>query len=209
MASAPQNGTARPHPDEQHNRRIDEHEAKTAQQVAAEENRRRQVDPTEFLTEEFTGTVTDIDVDRELPDDHPRQWNVGDLLGAHTSKQLALGQLTREEWAFEKTMDKARRHLLQMGYRRPGGAGEKCTGRTRERLTGGAGEERKLLTTDLDEQLDAAMEAKSQLRSGSIGGRTFRGITEAHVVTKKEGYGRDGGDSGGRLSRLTDFFLGG
>lgn len=208
MASA-RNGTARPHPDEQHDRRIDEHEAKTAQQVAAEENRRRQIDPTEFLSEEFTGTVTDIDVDRDLPEDHPKQWNVDALLGAHTSKQLALGQLTREEWSFEKTMDKARRHLLLMGFRRPGGAGEKCTGRVRDRLTGGSGEERELLTTDLDEQIDASMEAKSALRSGSIGGRTFRGITEAHVVTKKEGYERAGGDSGGRLSRLTNFFFGG
>lgn len=195
--------------DEEHNRRLESTEADTAFSAGLEQQRKQQVDPTEFLTEEFLDTVTELDVDRELPPDDEKQLNIEQKLGAHGSKQLALGNITREEYESQCKMDRARRRLMQMEYRRPAGTGSECTGGTRRRMTGGEGEERPRLTSDIDAQLDAGFEAKKSLRSGSIGGRLLSLLAEAHVVTRSEGFKRNTSDGGGYLSKITGGLLGG
>jgi len=200
------------HPDQDHDRQIEASEAETGLHIGMEEQRQGGLDPTEFLTEEFTETVTEADIGRDLPPDHPAKHNLEEKMGAHLSKQHALGNITREEYETEKVLDRMRRHLVQMNYRRQGGTGSKCTGRTRERMTAGNREEKPLLTTDLDDQLDEAFEIKSINRSGSIGGWLFSKIADIQVVSRSEGFKRDTGDSsgsGGVLSRVTGGLFGG
>lgn len=194
---------------EEHNRRVEASEAETAFSLGVDQQRQQQVDPTELISEEFLDTVTDLDVDRDLPDDDEKQLNIEQKLGAFGTKQLALGNITREEYERQTKMDKARRRLLQMEYRQPAGTGSECTGETRRRMTGGEGEERPRLTSDVDAQLDAGFEARKQLRSGSIGGRLLSLIAEAHVVTRSEGFKRSSDSGGGYLSKLTGGLLGG
>lgn len=198
----------RPSPDEEHNRGVDRAEHGTAQQVGAEHARASSPDPRELLSEEFIDTVTGADVARDLPDDHPAQHNVEDKLGGELSKQLALGQISKEEWEKQVLLDNARRHLLLMHYRRPGGTGDRCVEEVRRRYTGEAGGDKPRLTDDLETQIDAGYEAKKSLRSGAINGRTMRMVGEAHVVTRSEGFKRESGSSGGLLSKVTGGLLG-
>jgi len=87
------------HPDQEHDRRIEASEAETGLQIGAEQQRAQQIDPTEFITEEFTETVTEFDLGREeLTADHPKAHNVEGKLGAHSSNQHALGKITRSEY---------------------------------------------------------------------------------------------------------------
>ena len=172
-------------------------------QTAVEESRQQQVDPRELLTEEFIDAVTDPDLDPDLPDDHPGQRNIEQKMGALGSKQLALGNIGREEWREQKLKDKGRRHFLQMHYRRPAGIGAECTGRTHTRYTGGDGDERPKLTPDLDEQLDAAMQTRTMTRSGAVSGRILRLIGETQVVTRQEGYKQEAASEGGVLAKVT------
>jgi hypothetical protein len=192
-----------------HNRRTERAEMENAQRLGVEQGQQQQIDPRELLSEEFIGTVTDPDVDRDLPDEDPGQHNIEKKLGGHLSKQLALGVIDSEEHERESILDRARNRFLKMHYRRPGSIGSQCTGKTRERYTGGNGDSAELLTTDLDEQIDAAMDVRRMLRSRSIGGQGMRQITEAHVVTRSEGFKREtDAGGGGILSKVTGGLFG-
>jgi hypothetical protein len=183
-------------------------EHQTATQAGADRARSSGFDPQELMSEEWMDTVNDLDVDRDLPDEHPAQHNVEKKLGAHTSKQFGIGYISREEYEEENLKDRGRRRLMNSGFRRRGGSGAKCTGRTRERMTGDESDERPLMDADLSDQLDAGFEAKRMQRSGSVGGRRFKGSTEVQVVTKNEsGFDLDGGGSGW-ASKLTGGLLG-
>jgi len=196
-------------PEQAAQRKQQQVEHQTATQAGADRARSSGLDPRELLSEEWMDTVNDLDVDRELPDTHPAQHNVATKLGAHTSKQVGIGNISREEYESEQLKDRGRRRLLNSQYRRRGGTGAKCTGRTRERMTtGDQPTDRPLLTDDLSDQLDAAFEAKRMQRSGSIGGRRFAGSTEVQVVTKSEGGFEVDSGSGGMLSTLTGGLFG-
>jgi hypothetical protein len=199
---------AQPDPNEQVERRKEQTEHQTAQQTGAERARRSGLDPKELMSERWMDTVNDLDVDRDLPDAHPHQHNVGDKLGAHASKQIGIGYISQEEYETENTKDRGRRRLMNTSYRNRGGSGSKCKGRTRERLTGGEGGDLPLMTPDLSDQLDAGLEAKRYQRSGSVGGRRFKGSTEVHVVTENESSRDFGGDSSGLMSKFTGGLLG-
>lgn len=184
-------------------------EHSTAMQAGADRARSSGIDPRELMSREWMDTVNDIDVDRELPDEHPAQHNVEKKLGAHTSKQFGIGYISREEYDRENLKDRGRRRLMNSGFRRRGGTGSKCTGRTRARMTSGEADERPLMDADLSDQLDAAIEAKRMQRSGSVGGRRFKGSTEVQVVTRNDGgFDFDSGSSGGWASKLTGGLLG-
>ena len=187
------------------NREMDREEHRTGLQAGAEEARRGQIDPRELLSEEFIGEVTDMDVDRNVPDSHEDQTHIGRKLGSYQSKQTALGNISRQEWEAQKKLDKARRHLVRCHFRRPGGTGSKCTGATQKRMTSDGHDPKPVLTDDLDEQLDGAFEARTMLRSGAIGGRILRLIGEVTVNTRQDGFKEQtsSGD-GGLLSRFTD-----
>jgi len=178
-------------------------------QAGADRARSSGIDPRELMSEEWMDTVNDLDVDRNLPDEHPSQHNVEAKLGAHSSKQFGIGFLSREEYERENLKDRGRRRLMNSGYRNRGGTGSKCEGRTRERMTGGDADQRPVMDADLSDQLDAAMEAKRMQRSGSVNGRRFKGSTEVQVVTRNDG-GFDISDSssGGMLSKFTGGMLG-
>lgn len=184
-------------------------EHQTATQAGADRARSSGIDPRELMSREWMDTVNDLDVDRELPDEHPAQHNVEKKLGAHTSKQFGIGYISREEYDRENLKDRGRRRLMNSGFRRRGGTGSKCTGRARARMTGGEADERPLMDADLSDQLDAGFEAKRMQRSGSVGGRRFKGSTEVQVVTKNEGgFDLDGGGKSGWASKLTGGLLG-
>lgn len=184
-------------------------EHQTAMQTGADRARSSGIDPRELMSREWMDTVNDLDIDRDLPDEHPAQHNVEKKLGAHTSKQFGIGYISREEYERENLKDRGRRRLMNSGFRRRGGTGGKCTDRVRERMTGGEGDERPLIDSDLSDQLDAGFEAKRMQRSGSVGGRRFKGSTEVQVVTKNEGgFDLDTGKSGGWASKLTGGLLG-
>jgi len=190
---------------EQEQRRV---EHQTAQQTGADRARSSGFDPRELMTQEWMDTVNDLDIDRDLPDQHPAQHNIEKKLGAHTSKQFGIGYISDDEYEAENMKDRGRRRLMNSSFRRRGGSGSKCSGRTRERMTGGEGDERPLMDADLSDQLDAGMEAKRMQRSGSVGGRRFKGSTEVQVVTKSEGGFDVDGSSGGLLSKVTGGMLG-
>jgi len=97
-----------------------------------------------------------------------------------------------------------------MSFRRPGGTGSQCTGRTRARMTSGESSEKPMLTQDLDDQLDEAFEVKSMSRSASIGGWLLSKIADVHVVSRSEGFKHESGSSssGGMLSKVTGGLLG-
>lgn len=181
----------------------------TAAQAGAERARSSGFDPRELMSEQWMDTLNDLDIDRDLPDGHPKKHNVEQLLGAHTSKQMGIGYITREEYETENLKDRGRRRLVNSSFRSRGGTGSKCKGRTRERMTGGEADQRPVVDDDLAGQIDAAFEAKRMQRSGSVGGRRFKGSTEVQVVTKNDDKGLDfGGGSGGKLSKLTGGLLG-
>jgi len=184
-------------------------EHQTAMQTGADRARSSGIDPRELMSQEWMDTVNDLDVDRDLPDEHPSQHNVEEKLGGHTSKQFGIGYVSREEYEEENMKDRGRRRLINSSFRKRGGTGSKCTGRTRDRMTGGEADERPLMDADLSDQLDAAFEAKRMQRSGSVGGRRFKGSTEVQVVTRNDGgFELDGGSSGGLLSKFTGGMLG-
>lgn len=196
-------------PETAHERQKEQVEHQTTQQTAADRARSSGIDPRELLSEEWMDTVNDLDVERDLPDDHPQQHHVEEKLGAHKSKQLGIGYITREEYEEENTKDRGRRRLINSGFRRRGGTGSKCKGRARERITGGEGGSLPLMSPDLSDQLDAAFDAKRYHRSGSVGGRRFKGSTEVQVVTKNENSGVDFDKSSkGVLGKVTGGLLG-
>lgn len=195
-------------PQTAHDRRKDEVQHQSAAQAGADRARSSGIDPRELMSREWLDTVNDLDIGRELPDEHSAQHNIEQKLGAHTSKQIGIGYLNRDEYEEENLKDRGRRRLINSGFRRRGGTGSKCTGRTRERMTSGESDNRPVMDADLSDQADAGFEAKRMQRSGSVGGRRFKGSTEVHVVTKNEG-GPDFDDgSGGRLSKLTGGLFG-
>lgn len=201
------------HPEHDPNERFKREQAttehRTAQQAGADRAQRAGFDPRELMSEKWMDAVNDLDIDRELPDSHPQQHNVEKKLGAHTSKQVGIGHITREEYERENLKDRGRRRLMNSSFRTRGGTGSKCKGRTRERLTQGEGGDLPLMSPDLSDQLDAGFEAKKYQRSGSVGGRRFKGSTEVHVVTESEsGFDFDGGSSGGLMSKFTGGLLG-
>lgn len=195
-------------PNEQHNRQNRRAEHDAGQRVGAEQARQSGIDPRELMGREWIDAVNDLDVDRDLPDEDSAQHNVERKLGAHKSKQLGIGFITSEEYERENLKDRGRRRLMNAGFRRRGGSGAECKGRTRARLTGGEGDERPLMDADLSDQIDAAFEAKRYLRSGSIEGRRFRGSTEVQVVTRSDGFDFDSGGKKGLLGRFTGGLLG-
>jgi hypothetical protein len=196
-------------PEQQFERQKKGTEHSTAMQTGADRARSSGIDPRELMSREWMDTVNDLDVDRDLPDSHPSQHNVEKKLGAHSSKQFGIGYISREEYETENLKDRGRRRLMNSGFRKRGGTGSKCTGRTRERMTGGEADERPLMDADLSDQLDAGFEAKRMQRSGSVGGRRFKGSTEVQVVTRNDGgFDLDGGSSGGLLSKFTGGMLG-
>lgn len=191
-----------------HEAQKDQVQHRTAAQAGADRARSSGIDPRELMSREWLDTVNDLDLGRDLPDDHPLKHNVEEKLGAHTSKQHGIGYLTREEYEEENLKDRGRRRLMNSGYRRRGGTGSKCTGRTRARMTSGDSDERQVMDADLSDQLDAGIEAKRMLRSGAVGGRRFKGSTEVQVVTKNEGGVDFDEGSGGYLSKFTGGLLG-
>lgn len=195
-------------PNEQHQRQKDQVEHQSTTQVAADRARSSGIDPTELMSREWMDTINELDVGRDLPDDHPAQHNLEKKLGAHQSKQLGIGFLTREEYEEETLKDRGRRRLENTGYRTRGGSGSKCKGRTRERMTSGESDERPVMDSDLSGQMDAGFEAKRMLRSGSVGGRRFKGSTEVQVVNKNEGSSDFDSNSGGMLSKVTGGLFG-
>lgn len=197
-----------PDPEQQLEQTKHETEHQAAAQTGADRARSSGIDPRELMSREWLDSVNDLDLDRDLPTDHPRQWNIAQLLGAHGSKQLGIGYITREEYETSILRDRGHRRLLNSNYRRPGGTGSACTGRTRERMTGGEAPALPMMTADLSDQLDAAFDAKKHHRSGSVGGKRFRGSTEVQVVTKSEGDLDFGNDKNGLLSRVTGRMMG-
>lgn len=195
-------------PNEHFNRQNRRVEHDTAQRAGAERARQDGIDPRELMGREWIDAVNDLDVDRDLPNDDPAQHNVEKKLGAHKSKQLGIGFITREEYERENLRDRGRRRLMNSGYRRRGSSGSECKGRVRERMTGGEGDERPIMDADLSDQLDASFEAKRYLRSGSINGKRFRGSTEVQVVTRSDGFDLESGGKKGLLKRFTGGFLG-
>lgn len=195
-------------PDQAFKREQKRTEHQTATQAGAERARSSGIDPRELMSREWMDTVNDLDIDRDLPDAHSAQHNVKTKLGAHTSKQFGIGYISRKEYERENLKDRGRRRLINSGFRRRGGSGSKCSGRTRERMTGGESDNRPLMDADLSDQLDAGFEAKRMQRSGSVGGRRFKGSTEVQVVTKNEGGFDIESGSGGLLSKFTGGMLG-
>jgi len=193
----------RPTPEQMQSREMDREEHRTGMQAGVEQAQRGQIDPRELLSEEFIGEVTDLDVDREVPDDHEDQTHIGRKVGSYGSKQTALGNISKEEWLKQKKLDKARRHLVRCHFRRPGGTGSKCTGATQKRMTSDGHEPKPVLTDDLDEQLDGAFEARTMLRSGAIGGRILRLIGEVTVNTRRDQQ-NSSSESSGLLGSITD-----
>lgn len=201
---------ARDQPDqvERYARRTAEMDRNAATQVGRDRAQRAGFDPRELLSEKWLDTVNDLDVDRQLPNEDPLQHNIEEKLGAHRSKQFGIGYISHDEYEEERLKDRGRRRLMNMSYRRRGGTGAKCTGRTRERMTGGEANQSPRMSADLSDQLDAGVEAKRMQRSGSVHGRRFKGTTEVQVVTSNES-GPDLDDSGGGLlTRFTGGLLG-
>lgn len=195
-------------PNEAHNRSNRRTEHDVGQRTGADRARQQGIDPRELMGREWIDAVNDLDVDRELPNEDPAQHNVEQKLGAHKSKQLGIGFIDREEYERENLKDRGRRRLMNSGFRRRGGTGTECKGRTRARMTGGEGDGRPLMDADLSDQLDAAFEAKRYLRSGSINGKRFRGSTEVQVVTRSDGFDFESSGKKGLLNRFTGGFLG-
>jgi|GEM_PF-2880971 len=196
-------------PEAEAQRRQEEMDRQAANRAGADRAQRAGLDPRELMSREWLDTVNDLDVDRDLPDHHDAQHNVEAKLGAHTSKQFGIGYITREEYEEENLKDRGRRRLINTGYRRRGGSGAKCTGRTRQRMTGGESDERPRMDADLSDQLDAGMEAKRMQRSGSVAGRRYKGSTEVQIVTRNDDGGVDfSGSDGGYLSKFTGGMLG-
>lgn len=194
-------------PEAEHERKKEQTEEATAMQTGAAQARDL-VNQELHRTKQFVEEVTGADLDRDLPDDDPHQHNLEQLLGGQLSKQLALGYISREAYEREREKDKGRKLLLKQQFRgNTGGHGSKCTGRTRERMTGGRGDGRQPLTEDLDAQLDAAYEVKDAMRSGSINGQRSKSVTEAHVVTRNESQ-RESDDSQGIIGRTTSRLFG-
>jgi hypothetical protein len=195
-------------PEAEAQRREREMQTQTREQVAGDRARNGGFDPRELLSEKWIDAINDLDIDRDLPDEHPAQHNVEQKLGAHTSKQFGIGYIDRQEYEQENLRDRGRRRLMNASYRRRGGSGSKCTGRTRARLTGGESDERPRMDADLSDQLDAGFEGKRMQRSGSVHGRRFKGSTEVQVVTSNDNGGLELGGNDGWLSKFTGGFLG-
>jgi hypothetical protein len=181
-----------------------EHE--TGMGLAAEEARKKEFDPEELQSREFLEAFTDPDLDRDYPDEDDAQFNLEQFLSGELTQQLQFGQLTREEWREEKQMDKARELLALMQFASPTGLGAKCAGDTRDRMTGGTAGDHQPLTDDRRQQIRAAFEVRSIMRSGSINGRVLRGIFEAVAVARNEGFEFD--DDKGKLAKLTGGLVG-
>lgn len=123
------------------------------------------------------------------------------MFSAEFGRHIGLANISRERWEEERHMDRARAMMAKGEFRIEGRSGSKCTGEFRDIITDGDGSDRELLTDEYDRKIDAAFEERSMLRSLSIEGRGFRGITEAIVWSVTEGYDTDGdGDGGGLLS---------
>lgn len=195
-------------PNEHFNRQNRRVEHDTGQRVGAERARQQGIDPQELMGKEWIDAVNDLDVDRKLPNEDPAQHNIEKKLGAHKSKQLGIGFITRDEYERENLKDRGRRRLMNSGFRRRGGTGSECKGRTRARMTGGESDKRPLMDADLSDQMDAGMDAKRYLRSGSINGKRFRGSTEIQVVNRSDGFDLDTSGKKGLLNRFTGGFLG-
>jgi len=194
-------------PEAEHERQKEQTEEATAMQTGAAQARDL-VNQELHRTKQFVEEVTDPDLDRDLPDDDPHQYNLEQLLGGQLSQQLALGYISKDGYEREREKDKGRKLMLKQQFRgTAGGHGSKCTGRTRERMTSHHSE-RQPLSEDLDAQIDAAYEVKDSMRSGSVNGQRSKSVTEAHVVTRNESE-RNNDDSQGIIGRTTSKLFGG
>lgn len=188
-------------------------EQRTGLDMAGSQASRKGFDPQELLSTDFLTTLTDPDVDRSYPDDDSAQHNIEELMAAEFSQQLQLGQITREEYKTEKEMDKARALLAMCQFSEPHGVGSKCQGDTRNRMLGGHSgakdvEDFRKGSDDLRQQIRTSYEQRSQMRSGSINGRTLRGFFESVAVARSEGFDFDAGGRDGWLSKLSGGLVG-
>lgn len=182
-----------------------------AQQTAAQRAAQGAFDPEDFRAPDFVETITSPDIDRD-PDDEsvPDNHAVGleEKLSGYFGRHLALGYISEEEWEQEKMLDKARAKLVRMGYARRSGLGSKVSSEE-ARVKGASGLDNGELTPDMEQQLEAAFEERSQMRSLSINGRGWKGVTTVQTVTKTEGVDSpNGGSSGGWVSKLTGGLMG-
>lgn len=159
-------------------------------------------DPGELGSKEFVDTAAELDVDRDdLAKDNPYYHDIEGFLAAESSKQLELSNITRRHEHRERIMDRARAILAKMEMPRPAGAGSKCQGETRRRMTG-EDKDRPVLTADLDRQIDAGYKAVSMKRAKSVNGWFLSKIADMTVLTRSEGFEADS-DDGGWLSKAT------
>lgn len=138
------------------------------------------------------------------PEQLPEDLDVADLeafLNAEFGRHVGLGNISREEWAVERDMDRAKSLLTLQEFRRPGGMGRGCTGAVRRIMTGQETDPEPL-TPYVQRTIRRAHEERSMLRSLSINGRGWRGLTEFLAVTMSQGFGDGDGDDedGGMLS---------
>lgn len=126
-----------------------------------------------------------------------------DFLSAEFGRHLGLGNITREEYLYEKEMDRARALAAIQGFRKQGRSGSECTGETRRIMTG----ER----TDPPEMNDrrarsirSAYQERTMMRSLSIRARGWRGLTEFIGNVRSEASDIGGDSDGGILSRVAN-----
>lgn len=174
-----------------------------AQQTAHERAAQGSIDLSRLQSPDMIDELFSPDIDPD-PDDLPEDV-AGDLeakLAAEFGRHLGLGNITRDEYEERRIDDEAEALLVQQEFRRPAGrSGGKCTGAIREIVTG-KDDARPELTPDRSRRIKSAMEERSMLRSLSIDARGFRGLTEAIVYTRSEGFEESGGGGGGVLSRV-------
>lgn len=196
-----------PTPEAQHERQIrgQEHGSATS---AAMQGVGQAFDPKDLVAGEFIDTATDLDVDRELPEEHPKWHDLDNLLAAESSRQLEFGNIPRKYWREECIMDRARAILAKMEFVQPNGLGKKCGGDTRRRMTAGRQNSHVELTDDLAREIDAAYRQIGMKRSKSISGWFMSKIADMQVVTRSEGFTQESG-GGGWFDRISSALRGG
>lgn len=183
-----------------HERRIDQQEHSAATQVAADDAKRRSIDPRVLRDESFVDEVFSPGIDRKNAPDG-RDNDLEDFLSAEFSRHVGMGNITREDWEHMRDLNKAQAQLAMQEFRRPGGIGSKCTGASRERLTGGDSAEKPVLTDDRARSIRAAFDERTRMESLSIDARGWRGLVESIVQVR-----RDESSDGSDDSRLFSFF---
>lgn len=173
----------------------------TAHQVAAQQeavNIDADADFGEFISK--PGIERD---ESYLPDD--QQADIEQLLSAQFGRHVALGNIPRSKWEDEELLDRARAILIKSQFPRRNGPGGKCSKEDRRIMTGDELPKPEL-DADMDNQIDAAFEERSNMRSLAVDGRAFRGMTEVIAETRSESIDED--SSGGWMSKLSGGLLG-